>query len=158
MLRIITISILVVFVGCRSNLSTNEHLQPSKIQELTNQLQSYDGIDKGRLYYDRGLEFYHLDSLRNASDDFISAIKNGYENDTVYYYLGWSLNKTGHFKDVINIANSRIKISDKNPQMYMIRAGANIMMGDTTAACADLIIAKSLGDTLAEKGLYDYCK
>lgn len=77
----------------------------------------------------RGIEFYQKENFSEAAKSFQLAVKQNEADAEAWYYLGWTLLKTGNFKDSATAFKNAAKLKSLDARPYVGMAYAALSAG-----------------------------
>lgn len=127
----------------------------------TKALQNLDKVialknDYKQAYYLRGLCFAFLKQYNEAIRNYDKAQQLGMNTELLFTNRAITYGETGNFIKAIPDLNSAISLNPRAAQCFYLRGIAKLRSGSN--GCNDLLQARQLGFTNAEKVLNVYCK
>ena len=110
-------------------------------------------------YNDRGTIYLVTKDYEKALSDFNKVIEKGTDYPAVAYFnKAKSLRELNRFDEAIKNYNIVISVDNKDARAYFKKGIAFSKIGNKDSACISLEMAKTLGDTDAEKEIESTCK
>ena len=102
--------------------------------------------------------FYRTGDFENALFHYERAIEKDKSNAIAYLQKGKSNQKLSNLKEALSYYNLAISINKDIPDLYIARGSLRLVMNQSSLACNDFKIAKSLGSEEASDIIKEYCR
>ncbi|MBI3258548.1 MAG: tetratricopeptide repeat protein [Ignavibacteriae bacterium] len=108
-------------------------------------------------YYNRGICEFALDNIDEAKKDFNKTIELDPKYADAYYTRSRLFVKLEKYEDALADLDKVINLDPSIPSVFTIRGQIRAQTGNKKGACEDFQLAKSKGDSQADKFLSQYC-
>ncbi|UII24060.1 tetratricopeptide repeat protein [Fulvivirga ligni] len=153
------------------------HLEPTHIKSLYNRGRAYEELgqhDKAIADFNKVIKedplnasaylslasdfYYRLHDYENTIFYAEKALKYNEDNATAHTIKGKAFQKLGKLEEAMSAYNDAISVDKEFADAYLSRGLLRIHLKQTSRACTDFKLAKSLGSSSADQVVSKYCK